>query len=138
MKKKPGLKGLKRKCWDLFSVYIRRRHADEGGTVECYTCGKLLHWKYDAQAGHAIGGRGAAVLFDEEICRPQCYACNAKHIGNGRYHIFSRKLIAENGMDWWDTKLFQAGQSVKRTRDDIEQLIEHYKAKVQELDVQEG
>lgn len=132
MKKKPTLSGLKKKAWKVVSEYVRRREADEGGFVHCYTCGAPIHWKYEAQAGHSIPGRHNAVLLDDSICRPQCYGCNCGK--SGQHHIFATKLIKENGMEWWERKLEGARLLVKFTRDDIEQLIQNYKNKLETLD----
>lgn len=126
-KKQKSLRRLKEILWKVFSEYIRRKDADEGGTERCYTCGVLEHWKA-LQCGHAIGGRHNAVLFDAGICRPQCLRCNVFLRGN--YPIFTTKLIKENGMEWWEKKLEGARQIVKYTRADIEQMIENYKRKV--------
>lgn len=129
MKKKrlKSLRTLKAKAWKLFSEYIRTRDADEGGTERCYTCGALAHWK-ELQCGHAIGGRHSAVLFDPDICRPQCVRCNVFLRGN--YPIFTTKLIKENGISWFEDKIQGARQIVKYTRSDIEGMIENYKAKL--------
>lgn len=129
-KRKPTTKSLKAKCWKLFSEYVRRKHADEGGTAECYTCGVLAFWK-DLQCGHAIPGRTGAVLLDEEICRPQCPRDNV--FMRGRYEIFTTKLIKENGMEWWEAKLAGARQVVKLTAADYEAKIEELKQKLSEL-----
>jgi hypothetical protein len=126
-RKQKSLRALKAKAWKLFSEYIRRKDADEGGTVACYTCGALMFWK-EAHAGHAIPGRHNAVLFDEEIVKPQCVTDNI--FKGGMYHIFTTKLIEEKGMDWWKAKLDGARRIVKYTRADIEQMIETYKAKL--------
>lgn len=128
--KKPTLKSLKAKAWKLFSEYIRRSYADEGGTVECYTCGKLLHWK-ESHAGHAIPGRHNAVLLDAEIVRPQCPRDNL--FMGGRYEIFTAKLIRENGLEWFERKLQAARAIVKYTRTDYEELIQTYKTKLEAL-----
>lgn len=130
-KKKPTLSALKKRCWKLVSEFVRRKDADEGGTTNCYTCGTYLHWKYDAQAGHAIPGRTNAVLLDTEILRPQCYACNCHR--KGMHHIFATKLIKEHGMEWWEKKLEGARQVVKYTRSDLEDLIKSYKEKLETL-----
>jgi hypothetical protein len=53
-----------------------------------------MHWK-EAQAGHGLSGRGNSILFDPEICRPQCISCNIFKGGN--YDIFHQKLIKETG-----------------------------------------
>lgn len=86
-----------------------------------------MFWK-ESQAGHAIGGRHSAVLFDPDICRNQCVRCNVFLRGN--YPVFTTKLIEEKGMEWWKAKLEGARQIVKYTRADIEEMIETYKAKL--------
>ena len=131
MKRKSTIKGLKNKAWKLFSEYVRRKHADEGGTASCYTCGQLAYWK-DLQCGHAIPGRHGAVLFDEEICRPQCPRDNV-FLG-GRYEIFTTRLIKENGMAWWEAKLDGAKRVVKYTRSDLEALIAEFQNKLKTLE----
>lgn len=128
MKKKPTLSAVKKKAWKAFSEYIRRKDADAGGTERCYTCGKLAHWK-ELHAGHAIPGRHNAVLFDQDIVRPQCPVCNIWKGGN--YPIFTTKLIKENGMEWWESKLAGAGRIVKYTRADLEELIDVWKSKLE-------
>ena len=129
-KRKPTLKSLKAKCWKIFSQYIRRKDADAGGTVACYTCGSLMFWK-QADAGHALPGRHNAVLFDEDIVKPQCKVCNIWKRGN--YPVFTVKLIREHGLPWFDAKLEGSRQVVKFTRSDIEDLIALYKAKLEML-----
>lgn len=129
-KRAPTLRSLKNKGWKLFSEWIRRKDADEGGTVECFTCGKLMHWK-EAHAGHAIPGRHNAVLLDEEIVRPQCPRDNL-FLG-GRYEIFATKLIQRHGMDWWLSKLEGAKRVVKLSRADYEAKIEELKKKLEAL-----
>ena len=126
--KKPTLRSLKNKAWKLFSEYVRRKDADEGGTVSCFTCGKPLSWK-EAHAGHAIPGRHNAVLFDLDIVRPQCPRDNI--FLRGRYEVFATKLIKEMGMDWWEKKLAGSREIVKLTRSDLEDLIAAYKAKLE-------
>jgi len=130
VKKKPTLRSLKARAWKLFSEWIRRKDADQGGTVSCYTCGKLMFWK-EAHAGHAIPGRHNAVLLDPEIVRPQCPRDNL-FLG-GRYEIFATKLIKEKGMEWWEAKLEGARAIVKLTRGDYEALISSYKQKLEDL-----
>jgi hypothetical protein len=89
-----------------------------------------MFWR-DSQAGHAIGGRTNSVLLDESIIRVQCVSCNVFMRGN--YPVFTTKLIKENGMDWWEEKLAGARKVVKFTREDLEDLIAAYKAKLEML-----
>jgi hypothetical protein len=129
-KRSPTLRSLKARCWKLFSEWIRRKDADAGGTENCYTCGKLAHWK-ELHAGHALPGRTNAVLFDPDIVRPQCPVCNIWKGGN--YPIFTTKLIKENGMAWWESKLEGARAVVKYTRSDLEEMIVQLKQKIEGL-----
>lgn len=137
MKRKQTLRGLKKKAWKILSEYVRRKDADEGGTTQCYTCGRYLHWKYEAQAGHAIPGRHNAVLLDESLCRPQCLKCNFKGygFGSGMHHVFTAKLIKENGMEWWDKKEAESRSVVKLTHADVEDFILEYQSKLAALDL---
>lgn len=131
MKKKPTLKSVKNRAWKTLSEYVRRKDADVGGTTYCYTCELPIHWKYEAQAGHAIPGRHNAVLLDEEIIRPQCYRCNCAR--GGMHHVFATKLIKENGLEWWEKKLLGAREIVKLGREDFELRIAEYKNKISTL-----
>jgi len=128
--KRSPKKILKDKTWAMLSKYIRLKARDKDGFVECYTCGKKIFWK-DAQAGHALGGRTNNRLFDEEIIRPQCYACNVMKHGN--YEEFITKLIRENGLDWWERKLANSKIAKKFTKEELENLYEDYKIKVEKL-----
>ena len=130
MAKTKGLRSLKAKAWKLFSEYVRRKHADANGYASCYTSGVRAPWK-ELQCGHAIGGRHNAVLFDDEICRPQSVAENIYKRGN--YPVFTTKLIKENGMEWWERKLEESKRTVKYTRADLEAMIDDYKAKIARL-----
>jgi len=135
-KRKPKIKlksltTIKNKAWSLLSQCIRQESANHGGFCECYTCGRSIEIK-DAQAGHAIGGRHNAVLFDEDVIRIQCVACNIFKRGN--YQVFITKLIQENGLDWWLDKLEQSRQTIKYDRCDLEAKIESYKQRLKGLE----
>lgn len=123
-------KSLKKKAWDALSRYVRLSSANLDGYADCYTCEKPFHWK-QLQAGHAIPGRHGAVLFDLDIIRCQCYSCNVGRRGN--YPIFTTKLIEENGLAWWKEKLDGSRKIVKHTRDDLEQLINNFVQRTNEL-----
>lgn len=127
MKKKPTLRNLKAKCWKLFSEYIRRKDADEGGTVHCYTCRRPIFWK-EAHAGHFVPGRTNAVLFNEDVVRPQCVGCNI--FRGGAYHDYTLRMLDEVGREKVDELLALKHKTVKFTRADIEELIASYKEKL--------
>ena len=127
--KRKTIPQLKKIAWDLLSKIVRLTYSD-GNTCTCYTCGKLMFWK-EAQAGHAIPGRTGAVLLMEEIIRPQCCGCNI--FGRGQHHIFTTKLIDENGMDWWKRKLVESKKIRKWDRVELEETIEKFKQRLKEL-----
>ena len=124
MRKLQSMKSLKAKAWKAFSEHIRSQNIDHLGFTNCYTCSKRIHWKQEAQAGHAIPGRTNAVLFDPEIVRPQCPRCNVWN--RGMYHIFTTKLIKENGLDWWEEKLRASRMPLKLSRIALESIITRY------------
>ncbi len=130
-RKSKSLRQLKDQCWKLFSEYIRRKDADEGGTNECYTCKKLFHWR-ELQCGHFVPGRTNSVLFDVRVVRPQCARCNIWLGGN--YANFTLRLLDEVGREQVDELLALKHQTLKYTKSDIQDLIEKYKEKLKEIE----
>lgn len=87
------LKKWKNKAWKAFSEYIRRKHANLDGFVECVTCGERKHWK-EVDAGHFVPGRNNTVLYDERLVHPQCKSCNRNH---GEQFKYAQFLKSEYG-----------------------------------------
>jgi hypothetical protein len=122
----------KKKAWDAFSQWIRlsatKRWPDD--FIQCYTCGK---WKPVKQmsAGHAIGGRNNAILFDERIVKPQCAGCNIW--GRGQYQVFTRRLIAELGLDVYDEIVKHSSDTVQYKTQDYLDIEEKYKKLLADL-----
>ena len=129
-KRQPTLRTLKSKCWKVFSEYVRRKEADAGGTNYCFTCGAPKFWK-ELHAGHFVGGRTNSVLFNEEIVKPQCLACNV--FRNGNYGPYTLKMIDLHGREKVEQFLALRHQVRKYTRAEIEDLIQSYKLKISAL-----
>ena len=119
----------KERAWKMFSLYVRKSN-EKNGYIECYTCGKRKKLK-EMSAGHAIGGRNNAVLFDIRIVKPQCVGCNK--FGGGQYQIFAYKLIKELGMGVYEKILFNSHKAVKYTIFDFEDIYEKYKKLLEAL-----
>lgn len=100
------------------------------GIAECYTCGALKHYK-DIQAGHGIGGRSNAVLFLEEVVRPQCVGCNV--FGRGKQSIFTMKLIKELGMKKYERLVALSNEIVQYKLNDYTEIARKYTDKLKEL-----
>ena len=132
-----SLSWLKDKAWTLLSQIVRRADAGHDGYCACYTCNRSLHWKYDAEAGHAIGGRSASVLFDESIIRVQCRQCNSKYHGKGgNYPVFIARLMRAHepgGLEWWEQKLLDSRKTVHWNRVDLIGRIRDYEARLEKL-----
>ncbi len=114
---------MKAKAWKVFSLWIRTQNSVEG-VNKCYTCEKVFPIPR-LQAGHGIGGRSNAVLFLEDIVKPQCVGCNM--YGRGKYAIFTRKLIDELGLDRYDEVVRESNKAVKYTLEDYRNIYEKYK-----------
>lgn len=86
--------GLIKKIDRLFSRYIRQKHANFGGWVECVTCGLSLPWE-DSQAGHFVKRGHAATRWDERNVAPQCPRCNLYL--NGAQDEFAAYIVRTYG-----------------------------------------
>ncbi len=121
------LKKAKKKAWSAFSLWIRKSNMNDMGFVTCYTCDKSVFYK-QANAGHGIGGRNNAILFDERIVKPQCVGCNIW--GRGQYQVFTRKLIGELGLKTYDKIVKNSSNSVKYSIQDYLNIEANYKARL--------
>ena len=76
-------------------------------------------------AGHGIPGRNNAVLFMEEVVKPQCQQCNRfKH---GRLDVFTVKLIDEMGRSKYDELVTRSKQVVQFKTYQYLEIYEKYK-----------
>lgn len=130
MKKPISKSKAKAKAWNAFSRYIRTKYADKGGMCICYTCGKIAPIK-EIQCGHGISGRNNAVLFMEEVCRPQCVGDNV--FGRGKQSIFTMKLIKEHGMAKYEELVDLSNTTIQYKTIDYVQIAEKYKEKLMDL-----
>lgn len=123
---KARFKTLHKKAWKLFSEYIRRKNADEGGWAQCFTCPTNLPWD-QLQAGHYFHGK---LDFDERNVRPQCPQCNLYRSGNLAY--YGVKLAIVIGVEGMEQLRLDAN-TVKYTIADLEAIIEDISSKLRSL-----
>lgn len=131
---------LKRKLWEVFSLYIRQRDTDQDGYGHCISCQKPIQLgTQDCQAGHYIPkGKGGSHHFGlprfpddvlaERNCNAQCGSpCNISEGGNFiNYEIGLREKYGDAETD----ELKKAGAVnpvFKRTKPDLIEIIEYYK-----------
>lgn len=123
-KKLPTLSSLEARLDKAFSRYIRQRDADEGGTVRCVTCGKLMFWM-DSHAGHFIKRQHRSVRWDERNVHVQCPAENT--FKGGSQDEYAKFIIEKYGIEVFDELMELKHQTVKHTRDDLLQMLEKFK-----------
>ena len=93
IKKKLTVSKVRKKAWEVFSLYIRQRDTNNIGT-HCFTCG-ICKPIGNMQAGHFQPGRFPVYLFDERQVHAQCYRCNINLKGNWpRYY---ERMVKEYG-----------------------------------------
>lgn len=114
----------------VFSQYIRRSHADEGGTVRCVTCPALMFWK-EADCGHWVKRQHMSVRWDERNVGPQCTRCN--HFNGGRQDEFSGYIIKRYGVAVHDELLQLKHQQKKWVRFELEEKVNFYTEKLSGL-----
>lgn len=118
---------LKKDLDKVFSLYIRLRHASKDGIVKCFTCDKTAHYK-KMHAGHFMSRKHHATRWNEDNVQVQCPKCNL--FGQGEQYAFGKLLdirIAEGKAE----ELQELSRTtVKYMRFEYEDMIKHYKEKV--------
>ena len=127
--KKPISK-LKKELDKWFSLYIRLREATNEGVVQCFTCGKIRHYK-KLQCGHFQSRRHHATRWNEWNCQVQCVKCNM--FEQGEQWKFGLNINAKYGEGTSKELEFLAQTTVKFSRVDYEENIRYYKALVNNL-----
>lgn len=124
--KKPTRSKLVKKLDVVFSKYIRLSNADKRGMCTCVTCKRQYHWK-NIQAGHFMSRKNFSVRWVEENVKPQCVGCNM--FKSGEQYKFSLYL----GNKLSEELHAKSQQITKFTNDELQDMIDHYSAKVKKL-----
>ena len=130
MAKKSTRKKLVDKLDKVFSIYIRRRYADND-VAECFTCGKQDHWK-KLQNGHFQSRKHYSTRWNEQNCQVQCSGCNVFRYGE--QYKFSKNLDNTYYSGLAEELHIEANKTVKLDNTDLEMLIEKYEMLIKELD----
>jgi len=88
------------------------------------TCGVYRPFK-ELQAGHAVGGRTNAVLFNEDLVHAQCYACNIMR--NGNYERYALFMIDKCGRKKYEEFLGLRHKTIKISVAELEEIATKYK-----------
>ena len=128
---------LKKELDKFFSLYIRLRSANEYGYCQCFTCGKVGHYKTGGmQNGHFQSRKHLSTRFDEDNCQVQCVACNM--FRQGEQFKFGINLDAKYGEGTAEELECLARTTMKFTRYDYEEQISYYGTLVEKLREEKG
>ncbi len=126
---------LKKELDKWFSLYIRLREATPEGMVQCFTSGRVYHYK-QMHAGHFMSRRYLATRFCEINVQPQSPADNL--FGQGEQYKFGLNLDLKYGEGTAEELQYKAKQTVKLSRVDYEEEIIYYKELVNNLKKEKG
>lgn len=114
---------LMKKAQKVFNEYIRKR--DNG--KKCISCKNKLTGKFDA--GHYVSsGSSKYLTFNENNVHGQCVACNQHKHGN--LISYREGLIKRIGIQEVEKLEKTRHKQRKYTREELKQLIEQYKQKL--------
>ena len=133
---KKTISKLKKELDKWFSLYIRLRDATDEGMVQCFTCGKISHYKSGMQNGHFQSRRHHSTRWNEENCQVQCVKCNMYE--QGEQFKFGMSLDGKYGEGKAAELGFLARQIYKVSRADYEDKISYYKDLVDKLKKDKG
>lgn len=140
-KKKLTHSQLESRLWDIFSKYIRLKHAvliDGIYMNQCVTCDAMKETNGGMQAGHYISRTVKSIKYDEQNVHGQCPACNNPRIGGGRPTLYRMAIVAtygENTAKRLDNELVKhrSGKTKRFSMFELETLYNTYKKKLTEL-----
>ena len=130
MSTKKPISKLKKELDKWFSLYIRLREATDEGIAQCFTCGKIDHYK-KLQCGHFQSRRHHATRWNEQNCQVQCLKCNM--FGQGEQWKFGLNINAKYGEGTANELKILSTSTVKISRVEYEQNIRYYKTLVRKL-----
>jgi hypothetical protein len=126
-KKKQKITKLRDTVWGLCSRFIRLRDS-KNGYITCFTCDISVEFG-EAHAGHFRHGKNKVTYLMEDNIRGQCAKCNLYLDGNGE--IYTLRLIDLIGRERVDELVELSKLEHIWKRDELEQLKEYYKNKVE-------
>ena len=127
---------LKKELDKWFSLFIRLREATAEGSVQCFTCSRISHYKSGMQNGHFQSRRHHSTRWNELNCQVQCVKCNMYE--QGEQFRFGIGLDGKYGEGTSEELEFLARTIMKVSRIDYEEKISYYKDVVEKLKKEKG
>ena len=130
MAKKRTRKNLIKDLDRVFSLWVRYSNANLDGLVECATCDTVKPVK-QMQNGHFISSGKYATRWEPTNVQPQCVGCNM--FKQGEQYKMSKYLDEKYGKGTADEMARLSNTTVKFADWELEEMIEHYKEKLNEI-----
>jgi len=128
---KKTISQLKKYLDNIFSLFIRLRDATSEGSVQCFTCSRISHYKSGMQNGHFQSRRHHSTRWNETNCQVQCVKCNMYE--QGEQFRFGIALDSKYGEGTSEELEFLARTIIKLSRIDYEEKISYYKDLVDKI-----
>jgi hypothetical protein len=132
---KKTISKLKKELDKWFSLYIRLRSATDEGLVQCFTSGRVYHYK-NIHAGHFMSRKHLSTRWCDTNVQPQSAADNL--FGQGEQYKFSIALDSKYGEGTAEELELKARTITKVSRIDYEEKIGYYKSLVEKLKKEKG
>ena len=117
----------------LFSIWIRKRRANEWGRTVCITCGLKKHWG-QMTCGHYHKRRHLGTRFEEKACEAQCYDCQREIERNTMLEkTFAAALIKLHGPGILEELEMKKNMTVKISQPEYKELCEQLTLKIANL-----
>ena len=126
---------LKKELDKWFSLYIRLRDATDEGLVQCFTSGRVYHYK-NIHAGHFMSRKHLSTRWCDTNVQPQSAADNL--FGQGEQFKFGLALDFKYGEGTAEELQFLSRTIMKVSRIDYEEKISYYKDLVDKLKKDKG
>ena len=126
---------LKKELDKWFSLFIRLRNATDEGMTQCFTCGKVDHYKR-LQCGHFQSRKHLTTRWDLKNCQVQCPSCNVFRYGE--QYKFGLNLDSKYGSGTAEDLSILSKASWKITRAEYLDFISYYKKIVENLKKEKG
>lgn len=119
-----------KKLWKVFSLYIRRRDANEDGICKCFTCNYHAHYS-KMDCGHGIPRQHWGTRYSEKNNHAQCKRCNG--FEGGKREVYKNEVNKRYGEHTWDLLELASRKANKFSQFEIDALEKYYKAELVKL-----
>lgn len=111
-----------------FKRWVRLKAADAEGYLNCFICGKHLHWT-ESEAMHCEPCTDMSTRFDETNVQAGCHHCNAKPLGDRAN--FRAKLDEKFGPGTAEGNTHKSKRTEKHTNEYIRTIGDWYAERIE-------